>query len=421
MKAISFLGLNKYQETTYIYQDREATTAYFSEALPVFFPELESVAVLLTPEVQSHQNWITLQARLGDRVLPVPIPSGHSEAELWDIFNALTNVVNEGETVIFDITNSFRSLPFLTFLAAAFLRTARQVRVEAIIYGAFDARDKESNRSPVFNLTPFVSLLDWLTATNQFIYTGDARYLAHLLTKEGMDRRSAALKKAGEQLQSLSLAMMLCRPLEVMDEAGGLEGALQRAETELVQWAQPFGLLAERIQAEYAARALPQPTTPENVMANLYQQLTLIHWYLDNNQVIQAMSLAREWVVTAVGWKLDRGFLLKLGERGAIEWGLGGLLRLGREKETGEIFSVDDLNAEGHMIYSWPEGDSLRKLWGNLTGVRNELDHVGMNPSPVKAAKLARKAQEQIRPLLDELAAQWHIIPHASRITDSAQ
>ncbi len=411
MKAISFLGPTRYTPTIYCYNGNEKETPFFTEALAHFFPDLERILVLLTPTVKNPppdkpDNWAEVQRRLGDLVKPITVPEGHSEAELWDIFNALTAAVDEGDTVVFDITHSFRSLPFLTFLAAAYLRTARQIKVHKIIYGAFEAKDT-ANRTPVFDLTPFVGLLDWLTATNQFIYTGDARYLAHLLTKEGAARRSNALKKAGEQLQGLSLAMMLCRPLEVMEEAGKLESALQCAESDLAQWARPFGLLADRIQGEYAARALPQPTASENLEASLQQQLALIRWYLDNNQIIQAMSLAREWIVTAVGWKLGRGFVLPVGERGAIEWGLSGLLRLGREKETGDVFAVDDLNPEGRALLGWPESELLRTLWANLTGVRNDLDHVGMNPGPSKAAKLARKAQEEIWPRLEALAATW--------------
>lgn len=408
MKAISFLGTAPYKNTTYVYGEQAFETRFFGEALPHFFPDLDRVLVFVTPTVQQHENLSELQRRLGDLLQPIPIPEGHSENELWAIFDALTGAVTEGETVIFDITNSFRSIPLLVFLAAAYLRTARQIRVHKIIYGAFEAKNAE-NRTPVFDLTPFVALLDWLTATNQFIYTGDARYLAHLLAQEGITRNSSVLKKVGEQLQGLSLAMMLCRPLEVMEQAGKLKGALERAEKELAQWAQPFGLLADRIQAEYADRTLPQATVPENVAVSLWQQLDLIHWYLNNNQIIQAMSLAREWVVSAAGWKLERRFLLKLDERVTVEWGLGGLLRLGRAQETGPVFGIDDLNSQGRTMLAWPESQHLRALWNNLTGVRNELDHVGMNPNPSKAAKLARKAREQIRPMLDELAALWRI------------
>ena len=410
MKAISFLGLARYSETCYVYhhdgEERTCVTPFFAEALPHFFPNIDCVYVLVTPTVSSHENLSALHERLGDLLEEVPIPEGHSEAELWEIFNALVASVPDGEEVVFDITNSFRSLPFLTFLAAALLRGAQRVKLKAIIYGAFEARDKETNRTPVFDLTPFVTLLDWLTATNQFIYTGDARYLARLLTREGAMRHSSVLKKAGNQLQSLSLAMMLCRPLEVMEEAGNLKGALRRAEPELSQWAQPFGLLAERIQAEYAARSLPQPTAPDNVAANLTQQLALIHWYLDNNQIIQAMSLAREWIVTAVGYRLGQDFALGVKEREQLGRGVEGLSRL-RSKRC----VADDVNEIGQQLLTWSEEEqkALTQLWAMLTGVRNDLDHVGMNPGPSKAAKLARKAREKIWASLETLAELWHL------------
>jgi len=49
MKAISFLGIQKYTTTIYCYAGKEKETPYFAEALPCFFPELEQVLILLTP------------------------------------------------------------------------------------------------------------------------------------------------------------------------------------------------------------------------------------------------------------------------------------------------------------------------------------------------------------------------------------
>jgi hypothetical protein len=421
MKAISFLGTTAYSPTTYVRRagEREVacTTPYFAEALVRFFPDLEEVCVLVTPTVAEHQNLADLRQRLGQRLHPVTIPEGHSEAELWEIFDALIGVVEARDRVIFDITNSYRSLPFLTFLAATYLRTAREVDVEAVLYGAFLARDEETNRTPVFDLTPFVSLLDWLTATDQFLFTGDGRYLAHLLTEEGKVRRSNDLKAAGRQLRELSLAMMLCRPLEVMERAGDLDVALERAAGDLAQWARPFSLLAGRIQREYAARALPNPTEEAHVAESLRQQLALVKWYLDNNQIIPAMTLAREWLITAIGWKLGYGFALKLNVResnrdddSGVARGLNGLLLVGRVSD-GETFTPDDLNYEGQAMWAWPELELLRKLWGNLRGVRNGLDHAGMKHGPMKAAKLARKARQDVWPRLRELAERWDLLP----------
>jgi CRISPR-associated DxTHG motif protein len=402
MKAISFLGPTDYKTVTYTYRDQEFTTRLFPEALFHFFPDLQQLYVFATPTVQSHPNLAQLRERVPpDRLTVVPIPEGHTEEELWDIFSALTEVVAEKEEVVFDITHSFRSIPFLTFLAAAYLRAARRARIRAVVYGAYEARPKDDpGPRPVFDLTPFVSLLDWLAATNQFIHTGDAQYLARLLRQEGAARRSGALKHAGETLEPFSLAVMLCRPLEVMRDAGRMENMLKRAANDMAQWARPFTVMADRIQAEYGKYNLPDPIG--DVAASLRHQLSIIRWYAEHGQIIQAVTLAREWVVTAVGMQLQGSFILATDERERIERGLSGLCRVAQGRS-----SPDDLNEVGRALQSWPEAQAIRDLWNQLSTVRNDLDHAGMKPGPMKAATLRRTTQEEILPALEALARQW--------------
>jgi len=402
MKAISFLGPTDYKTVTYTYRDQEFTTRLFPEALFHFFPDLQQLYVFATPTVRSHPNLAQLRERVPpDRLTVVPIPEGHTEEELWDIFSALTEVVAEREEVVFDITHSFRSIPFLTFLAAAYLRAARRARIRAVVYGAYDARPKDDpGPRPVFDLTPFVSLLDWLAATNQFIHTGDAQYLARLLRQEGAARRSGALKHAGETLEPFSLAVMLCRPLEVMRDAGRMENMLKRAAGVMAQWARPFTVMADRIQAEYGKYNLPDPIG--DVAASLRHQLSIIRWYAEHGQIIQAVTLAREWVVTAVGMQLQGSFILATDEREKIERGLSGLCRVAQ----GRSFPCE-LNEVGRALQSWPEAQAIRDLWNQLSTVRNDLDHAGMKPGPMKAATLRRTTQEEILPALEALARQW--------------
>jgi hypothetical protein len=417
---VTFLGPVDYSATVYVYTDPQGeehryATPYFAEALVHFFPDLTSVQLLVTPTVSRHANVQALRQRLGDRLTITEIPESQSENALWGIFDALTEVVEEGDRVVFDITNSFRYIPFLTFLAAAYLRTARRIKVEAVLYGAFEARDRDTHDTPVFNLTPFVQLLDWLTATNQFIYTGDAKYLARLLSDAGHAQRSRALGTTGRKLRELSLAMMLCRPLEVMETAGDLDTALADAQADLASYARPFELLADRIREEYADHALAEPTADENVAESLRQQVALINWYLDNNQAIQAMTLAREWLITAVGWKLGKGFPLKLAVRersdgDGVAWGISGLEKLGTPM-NGEIFDTSHLSPVGKELHSWPESELIADAWRQVRIVRNELDHAGMNPGPMPVATLARKAQRDAWPAIKAVAEQWDLLP----------
>jgi len=401
-KVITFLGTSP-RETTYSHKGGTYRGRVFGEALCQFL-DFDQMLVFVTEEA-SQTTWPILESLRDSRIRRVPISLGEDESHLWDLFDRLTEVVDSDDNVVFDITHSFRFVPFLVFLAAAYLREARKVSIDAIYYGAYEMGNEEEGKpAPVLDLSPFISLLDWLTATNQFVHAGDARYLAGLLVDEGRSRRSSALKRAGETLTSFSLAMMLCRPLEVMETAGRLGADLKRASADLTRGARPFGLLAARIQEEYASRALREPTAPENVVQSLRRQLVLVRWYLDNNQVIQAMTLAREWLVTAVGWRLGRGFVLTPGERADLEWALSGLARVGRQEKDGTTHTEQNLNEPSKVVWAWPSRDALRRLCNDIESVRNELAHAGMRPDWAKAAKLARKAREDVGPGLKSLA-----------------
>lgn len=394
MKAISFLGTTDYKETTYFWDGCEFRTRFFGETLPHFFPELERVLVFITPTVQRHSNWAELQRRLGDLGHPVPIPEGHSEGELWEIFDALTGAVSENETVIFDITNSFRSIPLLVFLAAAYLRTARRVQVHRIIYGAWEARDKETDRSPVFDLTPFVTLLDWLTATNQFIYTGDARFLAHQLSKQ----QEPALAPLISTVEQISLGLHLLRPVQVSESAYKLAEDLQTARQALPS---PFALLANQVTSSYGQFGLE----PEaSLRCQLTRQLAMINWYHQAGQIVQALSLAREWLVSllCMHFNLD---MYDPGQRDEIEFLLnGGVLK----DEDGVVRRQSPYLDQFRTL---SDSKRLRRLWGGdyqLAKLRNDVLHSGFRKNPKPIDQIIQLTSQIVQEL-NEIAAQWHI------------
>lgn len=409
MKAISFLGVTKYTPTTYVYEGRSFKTRFFAEALPHFFPDLERVLVFVTPTVEKHENLVELRRRLGDLLCPLPIPEGHSESELWQTFDALTEAVTAEDTVLFDITNSYRSIPLLVFLAAAYLRTVRQVTVRRVIYGAFEARDEQTNQSPVFDLTPFVSLLDWLTASDSFIRTGDGRRLAALLRermppglamRDDLEARALgrALKDAAAAIDGVALALGVTRPLETMEAASQLEAALRQARNAVAARARPFVLLAEQVRNSYAPFALSEPLDRSQWLANLRLQLAMVRWYLDNEQVVQAATLAREWLVSLVLYRIGAASLIdRDGERFPVEDALNNASRHRAGLEVGEPSPRDaDLAA-----LSAP--DELIAVWNKMTTLRNDIAHVGMNENASSASALCRK-MDAIYPQLERLA-----------------
>ncbi|MEA3342298.1 MAG: TIGR02221 family CRISPR-associated protein, partial [Chloroflexota bacterium] len=404
-----FLGPTDYSPTTYTYGEREFRTRFFAASLPHFFPELEQILVFCTPIVQEHPNLAALQERLGDLLQMVPIPAGHSEAELWQTFDALTETIAEADTVIFDITNSFRSIPLLVFLAAAYLRAVRQVNVQGVIYGAFEARDRESNRTPVFDLTPFVGLLDWLTACTRFVEIGDGRPLAALLRERmppGLTMRDDLyaravgrdLRHAASAIENISLALSVTRPLETMEAAGQLDAALSQARDAVSARARPFALLADQVRDSYAPFSLAAPLDRANWPANLRLQLAMIRWYLDKERIVQAATLAREWLVSLVAYRVGAVSLVDFdGERFPIE---GALNNESRRRAGKEVNRPSPRDAD---VAALPALNDLIAVWGKMTSLRNDIAHVGMNEQPQSASTLCRK-MTAIYPELDDLA-----------------
>ena len=97
----------------------------------------------------------------------------------------------------FDITHGLRLFPLVGLLAAAFLRSGLSVDLQAVLYGAFDVRDRgvTPNRTPMFDLSPMLALLEWSTAADRFNRTGDSRYLASLVSAQ---RKQLALLARGD-------------------------------------------------------------------------------------------------------------------------------------------------------------------------------------------------------------------------------
>jgi len=388
--------------TVYAWQGREYEGGVFSLALRQFV-EHDRMLVCNTPEAERN-TWPALAALDDPRIVPVSIPKGETTAELWEMFDAITEQVSDEETVIFDITHGLRSLPFLVFLFAAYLKSAKRVTIAAIYYGALEL----GKPAPVIDLSEFVSILDWLTATDRFVHMGDGRALAELLKagmppgpqmRDDLDARAMGnhLRAASEAIGQVSLALWLTRPLEAMQAAARLGRALEQARPDIARRARPFKVLAEEVRGAYLPFALSAPDDSVNAPADLRIQLAMVRWYQDKGQVVQAVTLAREWVVSLLVWKLRAGALLDLNVRATVEDALNRAVEERREAGAPAALARLDVALRDLRVL-----DELVRTWSKLRQLRNDLAHCGMSEQAKPAAKLSREANE-LYPSLEAL------------------
>lgn len=359
MKAFTFLGRGKLHLSNYTFDNQPpCETQFFAEAIVEFFSPkslyifaTESAAREPVSEENKCERLSYLKELLHRRteVKPIIIKEGSDETELWDIFGDVVDNINDNDTVLFDITHGFRSLPFLTFLALAYVSTVKSgVTIERVIYGAYEAVERDNPNKPVFDLTPFVSLLNWMNAVNVFQNYGDARPIADLGVQNDI----------AKALANLSNALLTNRTLEAQSAAMTFN-SLTFDETQQP----PFKMLVKQLKQSYSQMAANEPEDkPKESLKKQYQQ---IKWYMDNQHYLQAITLMREWLISWKCFRDDKKWL-NADERSNVE---------------GEFKNIDENNPFAALD---PDISAATKLW-NGCKIRNDLAHCGMRNNPKKA------------------------------------
>lgn len=374
---VTSVGVGRYEEVTYRLEGFPPRKCrILPEALADWLkPDL--TLVLLTSEAKKHKNWNELEDALKKdkrSFEPVDIPDGKDKDELWKIFDELKEHLKPGDRVVLDITHAFRSLPVLTLLALTYLRVATGIVLERILYGAFEARD-EAGEAPVFDLTPFVSLLQWSAAVSLFRQTGECGPLADLLEEK--------LKNPAKRLRKLSDALSLIRTKDIAPCARKVRSDLNKAKK-----VKEFALLVPLLEDEIGRLAELNADEPS-------AQLDLADWYFQKGKLVHTWLLAREAVVSHVakcsGWDVRKSVDRERAENALNE---------DAPKEKGDV----PASGGSFALQELPEG--LVKAWSTLAGLRNDIAHCGFRDDAAKVRALKRNILELLENLRSELAPQ---------------
>lgn len=296
---LTTLGAGKYEEATYQWADRAPLrTKLVSAALKGWFPQA-TVKVLCTPRAL-QENGALLSELLPDHQ-SLPIANGENDAHNWQLFQTVADSVPNGAEVIFDITHGFRSLPVVTLLALSYLRAVKNVTVRGVVYGAWERGRAPDDVTPVFDLTPMLGLLDWASAAERFIDTGDARRIVTLLNEQ------PTLASVNGPISELSSALGAQRPAEASHAAQQLRKAVKKIKRgTLPPEQQQFALALDHIEDRFDGIAHGQEAYTNDPVRVLRGQYHQIQFYLRGGQYAQAIGLTREWLLSVRLWKAGR-------------------------------------------------------------------------------------------------------------------
>jgi CRISPR-associated Csx2 family protein len=372
-KVIAFLGTFP-RETTYDIDGVHCTGFSFPEALSHSNVPFDRMLVFVTDKARA-QNYDTYVAPLADkRIQPIDIPDGRNSAEMWDIFTKLTSVVEDGDTVIFDITHAFRSIPFFVFLALAFLKSAaRDVHIERVIYGA----PEFGQPAPVIELTEFVGLLDWMSATDQFVRNGNSQALVRELREAAQSTRGTAtesrrLSSIASSLDDVSRALRLLIPDQAMSAGAQLHQELQAVNLPSYPSVRPFLPLIPRVDEAFAELALAHPRDPRAIWQSLEQERRMVFWYLERQLLLQAIALAFEWLISFGVAHLGYETLFNGPIRTKVR---EHYTKLNQFRKGDRRPTMARIREAEEAMRAIPESEQILRLFERVSHLRNDLMH----------------------------------------------
>lgn len=333
---LSILGTNDYLNCKYRDSSRETSeiVKYIQEGLVSLhtkgWNEEDQIRIFLTNEAK-QKNWeddghkdksgniirnAGLAARLknlnlSSKIVPVDIPIGSNESEIWKIFEIIYNSFREGEEVIIDVTHSFRSLPMLMMVLINYARLLKKIKVKAIYYGAFEnlgstseaAKIPEDERiAPIFDLSSFINLLDWTLATYNFLENGITSNLKQLTqtqlsniarySKETGGEWSKELKSFVNDIHETASNILFCRGHEIVNH--NYEKAMEVSE-KLKSHAKEIGI-------KPIIPLIDEITHKMSVYKNnnVINGFHAVEWCIEHNLIQQAITIFYETIVTLI-------------------------------------------------------------------------------------------------------------------------
>lgn len=322
------------------------------------------------------------------------IKEGFSEAEIWDVFNAVNQVVNERDNIYFDITHAFRYLPMMGLVLLNYLKVTKNIRINGLYYGAFEKlgfagqvrnMSIEERNAPILNLLPLIHLNDWTQATQNFVSSGNTSDLSILLSNSGVVQfRSVSQKRQNQireqmrqfsnQLKTLTGVFTTNRGKEIIsaDVFLNLKASIENVSEIITNRTDlaPFKELLEQI---------------ENKISNfkhdeIWNGFIAVEWCIKHKLIQQGITLFQEFMISYVLFKINYNV-----DNKSFRNTTNAYLSLRNNIEFNYTKDLKEIEIQKNIIDKISILDNLNEIkviFEDLTRNRNDIQHAGFNQNP---------------------------------------
>ncbi len=425
---ISFLGSSNYRECRYSKDDfLSDDVRYIQEATLDYLCQREQwsdkdVAYILLTEGAKIKNWEDnghcdfnthepiiqpgLMKCLQKKDYPFPIqtveqlPDGKNEGELFEQFRRIFEVLKPGDSLYFDVTHGFRSLPLLVLVLINYAKFLKNVEIKSITYGNYEVRETVClsdgvtfQKAPIIDLLPLSAIQDWTFAAADYLRNGNAKRFNELVTRhrsdifrgfrQGNKDDADRLKVLANSLERVTNDFHTCRGTKFLssENIANLRKVLSEFGETVIQ---PLNPLVTKMRESFDSFSAPAD------QLNCQNGFEAAKWCIGHNLYQQAATILQENIVSFF----------------CVRYGLDYLDEVERKKVNTAFVCRKEINSNkrnkkaiNEMLEEIENDPILKRLYldefiatekaysafGLLTDERNDINHSGMRKEPHEA------------------------------------
>jgi len=224
----------------------------------------------------------------------IPINEDLSGEAQWKNFEMIISFFEKGDILTVDITHGYRVIPVYFSTAINFLQKSKGVKLNHVLYGAYEKRDIY-NRSPIIDMKDFFLINEWSDAVSRLVEDADASKLACMASESSTFKfKILNNEKFIYDLRKLSLKIKGVDIHDIAEKANSITGLINNS----IQEADSVEKILMAIINEKFSSLTSE--SPNRLYDDKYFQLqvNIIELLFEHELYMQAFTVMREYIAS---------------------------------------------------------------------------------------------------------------------------
>lgn len=225
-----------------------------------------------------------------DRILAVPkVSSAPTEEAQWQWFNLFVDLLENGDSIVLDMTHGYRSVQIILSASIGFLRRTKNISLEHVLYASIE------QSGMIVDMKNFYEINEWAEAVGRLTEGLDATMISGLAQKTGFkELELLGGKKLVSDMEYLTRAVRSVNVNDVPSAADNLLCTIESLESE--GDSNVSGLLLHVVKSTFTDLARFSPLSGRYDKEYFGVQFAVCKTLLKHRLTMQAATAMREYV-----------------------------------------------------------------------------------------------------------------------------